>query len=103
MSRLCPAKSPELGPRSSKWRGDGKELFFLDPANKMVAVDVSASGTAVRLGVPHDLFQTAAIQREYGPFDVTADGKRFLINSGNLKEGGDPFTLVQNWPAELKK
>jgi serine/threonine protein kinase len=88
---------------SAKWRGDGKELFFLDPADKMVAVDVSASGTAVRLGVPHDLFQTAAIQREYGPFDVTADGKRFLINSGNLKEGGDPFTLVQNWPVELKK
>jgi serine/threonine protein kinase len=88
---------------SPRWRRDGKELFFLDPADKMVAVDVNASGSAVRLGVPHDLFQTAAIQREYGPFDVTADGKRFLINSGNLKEGSDLFTLVLNWPAELKK
>jgi eukaryotic-like serine/threonine-protein kinase len=91
------------GGTSAKWRGDGKELFFLDPTDKVVGVDVNASGNAVRLGTPHDLFQTVGIQREYGPFDVSADGKRFLLNSGNLKEGSDPFTLVLNWPAELKK
>jgi hypothetical protein len=43
------------------------------------------------------------IQREFGPYDVTGDGKKFLINSGNLKEGSDPLTLVQNWPGELKR
>jgi eukaryotic-like serine/threonine-protein kinase len=91
------------GGTSAKWRGDGKELFFLDPSDKIVAVDVNTSGNAVRLGVPHELFQTVGIQREYGPFDVTADGKKFLLNSGNLKEGTDPLTLVVNWPAELKK
>ena len=86
-----------------KWRRDGKELFFLDPSDKIVAVDVNTSGSAVHLGIPHDLFQTVGIQRDYGPFDASADGKKFLLNSGNLKEGSDPFTLVQNWPAELKK
>jgi eukaryotic-like serine/threonine-protein kinase len=92
-----------IGGTAAKWCKDGKELFFLDPTDKIVAVDVNASGNAVRLGTPHDLFQTVGIQREYGPFDVTADGKRFLLNSGNLREGSDPFTLVLNWPAELKK
>jgi eukaryotic-like serine/threonine-protein kinase len=91
------------GGTAAKWRRDGKELFFLDPTDKIVAVDVNASGNAVRLGTPHDLFQTVGIQREYGPFDVTADGKKFLLNSGNLREGSDPFTLVLNWPVELKK
>jgi serine/threonine protein kinase len=91
------------GGTSAKWRRDGKEIFFLDPADKIVAVDVNASGGAVQLGVPHELFQTVGIQREYGPFDVTADGKKFLVNSGNLKEGTEPMTLVLNWPAELKK
>jgi serine/threonine protein kinase len=91
------------GGTSAKWRKDGKELFFLDPTDKIVSVDVNASGNAVRLGTAHDLFQTVGIQREYGPFDVTADGKKFLLNSGNLKEGSDPFTLVLNWPEELKK
>jgi hypothetical protein len=35
-------------------------------------------------------------------FDATADGKKFLINSGNQKEGNEPVTLVQNCPAEKK-
>jgi eukaryotic-like serine/threonine-protein kinase len=86
-----------------KWRRDGKELFFLDPQDNIVAVDVNTSGNAVKLGAPHTLFQAVGIQRDYGPYDVTADGKKFLINSGNLKEGTEPLTLVQNWPAELKK
>jgi serine/threonine protein kinase len=92
-----------VGGASPKWRRDSKELFYIDPSDNMVAVDVNVSGNAVQLGTPHNLFQAIGIQREYGPYDVTADGKKFLLNSGNLKEGSDPFTLVQNWPAELKK
>jgi len=86
-----------------RWRRDGKELYFLDTANNIVAVDVSVSGNAVHLGAPHALFQSAVIQREYGAYDVTADGKKFLINSGNVNAGSDPLTLVLNWPAELKR
>jgi serine/threonine protein kinase/Tol biopolymer transport system component len=91
------------GGTAPKWRRDGKELFFLDLADNIVAVDVNTSGSAVKLGAPHTLFQAVGIQRDFGPYDVTADGKKFLINSGNLKEGTEPITLVQNWPAELKK
>jgi serine/threonine protein kinase len=88
---------------SPRWRKDGKELFFLDGSDNIVAVDVDGTGTAVQLGVPHILFQAVGVLRDFGPFDVTADGKKFLINTGNLKEGTDPINLVQNWPEELKK
>jgi serine/threonine protein kinase len=91
------------GGTTPKWRRDDKELFFLDPLDNIVAVDVNTSGNAVKLGAPHTLFQSVGIQRDFGPYDVTADGKKFLINSGNLKEGTEPITLVQNWPAEGKK
>ena len=91
------------GGSAARWRKDGKELFFLDPTDSIVAVDVNASGNAPQLGVPHALFQASAIQRQNGPFDVTADGKKFLVNVGSLKEGSDPLTLVLNWTAELKK
>jgi eukaryotic-like serine/threonine-protein kinase len=87
----------------AKWRGDSKELFFVDSADNLMAVDVNAFGSAVRLGVPHVLFQVVGAQRQAGPFDVTRDGKKFLINNGNPKEGNEPVTLVLNWPAELKK
>jgi Tol biopolymer transport system component len=88
---------------AAKWRRDGKELFFLDSADNLMAVDVNTSNNAVRLGVPHVLFQALSVQRQAGPYDVTADGKKFLINSGNVKEGNEPMTLVLNWTAELKK
>ena len=88
---------------SPKWRGDGKELFYLDNSDSIIALDLTVSGSAINLGVPHVLFQAIGIQRDYGPFDVTADGKKFLINSGNVAQGGEPLTLVQNWQAAIKK
>jgi eukaryotic-like serine/threonine-protein kinase len=88
---------------SPKWRGDGKALFYLDNSDSVIAVDLAVSGNAIDLGVPHVLFQAVGIQRDYGPFDVTADGKKFLINSGNVAQGGEPLTLVQNWLNAIKR
>jgi arginine/lysine/ornithine decarboxylase len=93
-------------PPTAEWHhigGDGKELFFLDPTDNLVTVDVDPSGNAVRFGVPRRLFQAAGIQRQAGSYVATRDGKKFLIDKGNLKEGSQPLTLVLNWPAELKK
>ena len=91
------------GGTNARWRRDSKEFYFLDPADNLMAVDVSTANNAVRLGVPHALFQMVGAERQSGPYDVSADGKKFLINSGNLQEGNEPVTLVQNWPAEFKK
>jgi len=91
------------GGTAAKWRGDSKELFFVDSSDNLMAVDVHPSGNAVQLGVPHVLFQVVGAQRQAGAFDVTTDGKKFLVNNGNPREGNEPVTLVQNWPAELKK
>jgi hypothetical protein len=33
----------------------------------------------------------------------TADGKKFLINSGDVRGSSEPMTLDLNWTAELKK
>jgi eukaryotic-like serine/threonine-protein kinase len=85
------------------WRRDGKELYFLDPSDNLMAVDVDTSGGAPRLGVPHALFQAMGVQRQVGSYVVSADGKKFLINSGSTKQGSEPLTLVTNWTAELKK
>jgi serine/threonine protein kinase/Tol biopolymer transport system component len=87
----------------ARWRGDGKELFFLDPSDNLMAVDVDTSTGTPRLGVPHALFQVMGIQRQVGTFVVTKDGKKFLVNSGSTKQGTDPLTLVLNWTADLKK
>jgi eukaryotic-like serine/threonine-protein kinase len=91
------------GGSAAKWRRDGKELFFLDPADNLMAVDVNPTSTPIQLGTPHPLFRAPGVQNTLGPYGVTADGKKFLINSGDVKEENQPLTLVQNWPAQLKK
>ena len=90
------------GGGSPHWRGDGKELFFI--SDHMMAVDVTLDGATPRLGTPKPLFQTtAAVSGPNGPFDVTRDGKKFLVHSMSLQMNDTPLTLVTNWTAELKR
>ena len=86
-----------------RWRRDGKELFFLDPGDNLVAVDVNTAGNTVPLGTPHMLFHSAGIQVVQGGYDVAADGKKFIITSGDINEESQPLTLVQNWTGDLRK
>src|SRR5437879_6973968 len=67
-----------------RWRRDGKELFYVAPDGKLIAVAVKA-GINFEAGAPEALFQTRIFG--LGPsalysqqYDVTGDGQRFLIN-----------------------
>ena len=40
-----------------KWRGDGRELFFTTPANRLMAVAVRASGERLDASLPTELFE----------------------------------------------
>lgn len=86
-----------------RWRGDGKELFFSDGNGGIWAVDVAATENSVVLGTPHLLFR-AKMQSSgpLGSFDVTRDGKTFLVNSTGT-QGGDALTVVTNWTEALRK
>jgi hypothetical protein len=78
---------------------DGKELFYLAPDGKMMAVEVT-TGSEFRAGTPAPLFQTPS-----GTIvgDVTADGKRFLLVTPVGPSASAPFTVVLNWTAGLKQ
>jgi len=90
------------GGSQPQWPKDGRELFFLDPSNKLTAVDVNTANNTVKLGIPHVLFKPAGAN-QYFWFAVNADGKKFLFDIVNSKPVAEPFTLVQNWTADLKK
>ena len=82
-----------------RWRRDGKELFFISPDWKMMAVDVSTSPT-FQSGTPHSLFDTKMVDTgiRTGPmsWDIAPDGKRFLIISEN-SGGTTSLNVVLNW------
>jgi dipeptidyl aminopeptidase/acylaminoacyl peptidase len=87
------------GGSAPRWRGDGREIFYLAPNGKMMAVAVGP-GQEFRVGTPTPLFQTPS-----GAIvgDVTADGKRFLMIAPVGPSASVPFTVVLNWTAGLKK
>jgi hypothetical protein len=78
-------------------------LFYYAPDGKLMAVDVKI-GAAFETGVPHALFEfrSGNAVPTTAPYTVTADGKRFLVNTIVDESGGAPLTVVVNWQAELK-
>jgi Tol biopolymer transport system component len=92
------------GGHCPRWRKDGKEIFYLSPDNQILAAEVEEGGNAIEARPAQALFRAAvppvpAIS--FSPFDVTPDGKRFVVNT--LSEQNTPLTLVVNWTANLKK
>ena len=89
-----------------RWRPDGNELYYLNPAGAMMAAPITVVGTTPSIGVPVVLFPTrifgggedAAQGRQY---DVDLNG-RFMINTV-LVSAAAPITLLQNWNPEAKK
>ncbi len=81
------------------WRRDGKELFYISPGGMAMAVDVNTKGV-FQAGIPKPLFKVTS-----GLFywDVSADGKRFLMPAPSAPNARAPFTVVLNWQAGLKK
>jgi Tol biopolymer transport system component/predicted Ser/Thr protein kinase len=95
----------ENGGTSPIWRQDGKELYYIAPDGKLMAVTVSA-GSSFQAGIPKVLFQAPP---SGGPGQVfppklaaSPDGKRFLFLVPEKQEAA-PLTVVLNWQAGLKK
>jgi eukaryotic-like serine/threonine-protein kinase len=86
------------------WRADGKELFYIAGDDNMMAVSVESDAAGLKLGVPKPLFPAGLeldfAQRQY---DVSADGKRFLLAQPPAERASAPITVIVNWPALLKK
>ena len=84
-----------------RWSHDGKELYYLGPDRKLMAVPVKI-GSTFEPGVAAPLFQTRVTS--FFPYDVAADG-RFLINTPSDAPllAASPVTMVLNWQSTIKK
>jgi dipeptidyl aminopeptidase/acylaminoacyl peptidase len=101
------------GGSQPRWRPDGKELFYIAPDAKLMAVPIGVAPQirALTVGAPVALFATHLAN---GPgisltgyqsralYAVAADG-RFLMNVTIEADHPAPITIVQNWVAALKK
>jgi len=102
----------EGGGHYPRWRSDGKELFFLGADNATImAAELDLRDSVPRIETRKALFPVhlalVSYQNRMGsawdPFDVSADGKRFLINSPDQPQAAEPVNVIVNWDAKLKK
>jgi DNA-binding winged helix-turn-helix (wHTH) protein/Tol biopolymer transport system component len=86
------------GGSEPRWRGDGRELFYLGADLAMMAVDVSA-GPTMQLGRPRRLFRVPIARGRslyINHYDVSADGRRFVIVSAEQHKESALMVLL-NW------
>ena len=89
------------GGTSPRWRRDGKELFWLAPGATLMASMVNGEGSTIEVLSTSTLF--AARANGDFPYDVAADGQRFLVISAVEDPGASGIAVVVNWPALLKR
>jgi hypothetical protein len=99
-------KISTAGGTAARWRGDSKELYYVAADNKMMSVAIKASMSpkpSFEAGTPQALFDSHMLTGNViHQYDVTSDGKRFLINT--VPEGGSApeLNVVVNWRAGAK-
>jgi Tol biopolymer transport system component len=86
------------------WSGDGKELYYIDPARRLMAVSIE-SRAPFTSGEAHALFtapigalSTTGNRSFYAP---ARDGKRFLVLSLVGKESEPGIRVIMNWRPQV--
>jgi dipeptidyl aminopeptidase/acylaminoacyl peptidase len=95
------------GGTQPRWRRDGKELYYVAPDARLMAVTVAATpdGKTLDPGVPSPLFRTplasgAGVTAGRPEYAVAPDG-RFLMNTVVDGSAPSPITVVLNWEEGL--
>jgi hypothetical protein len=91
-----------------RWRGDGRELFYLvdevEGVDRVTLMAVAVGGEATfEAGVPKRLFEWRRGYSEQQAYAVSRDGRRFLINKHVGEPPVTPITVVLSWTEALKK
>ena len=96
------------GGADPRWRGDGKELFYLSADGKLMSVEIqTADGSRFAAAPPRPLFEIPPLASQLRAasfrYAVTADGKRFLVLMEPKDTPQSPLTVVVNWQAAIPK
>jgi Tol biopolymer transport system component len=83
------------------WRGDGRELFYINGDGKIMSAQINSDGGFDSV-VTKQLFQADLARAPGYPYAVAPDGSRFLINAPAEAANPAPMTIVLNWPATVK-
>jgi eukaryotic-like serine/threonine-protein kinase len=85
-----------------RWKGDGKELFYVGLNGMLMATEVSTKGASIEVGTVRPL-GIPVITGRSDLYDVSSNGQRFLVAAPQEQKSSAPLTVVENWTTLLKK
>jgi hypothetical protein len=88
------------GAGAARWRGDGRELFYVRDDRTLIAAEVRETAQQFRVLSSRPLFRLQ-LPWNVGFYDVIRDGQRILVNARTDKEQMAALTLVTDWTAEV--
>jgi serine/threonine protein kinase len=92
------------GGTHARWRGDGKEIFYLAPDSRMMSVGLTLRTATIDVGETTELFKTTfTLPSIRSPYAVSSDGQRFLLIAAAENQPVMPMTVVVNWSSALKR
>ena len=84
------------------WDQKSRELFYLS-GDKMMVVGITAA-PVFQAATPRTLFEGRYSRAAVRNYDVSADGRRFLmIKSGGATPPVTQFSAVLNWVGDVKR
>ena len=93
------------GGMEPRWRGDGKEIFYIGAKTTLTAVPVNSEGT-FSTGNPTPLFHSQlraqVSSTDLFNYDVSKDGQRFLVNRYAKPQQVAPLHIVLNATAGVR-
>jgi Tol biopolymer transport system component len=95
-----------------RWRGDGRELFYLSGrlgGGLVMSVELSVAGGDLALGTPRPLFDSEYAQPgpdvggNYHTYAVSRDGQRFLVSRAPGRTGDmrERLEVIVNWASTV--
>jgi Tol biopolymer transport system component len=90
----------------SRWAADGKALYYNNGEGATVSLPLIRTGDAIAPGKARQLFSTSTLLPTSfysSSWDVTPDGRHFLVNVSGERSDESRAVLITNWPARLKK
>jgi hypothetical protein len=90
------------GGESPQWGAGSRELFYMSPENKLMAVSLKFVADTVEPSPPRELFALPLRIPAGPPYEPSRDRRRFLVVT-NREAAPQPLTVIVNWPALMKK
>jgi hypothetical protein len=91
------------GGAAPKWRGDGREVYYLDRDSRLMAVSLTLPAIGIGV-VQHDPPRALFALAPGSTFEPAADGQQFLVNAVLDEAATPPIAVILNWrpPAGTK-